>query len=79
MDDVDLDNTLLWSAPMRVVQIIIFATVGWFLYLFFNFTSHKYEGHRFVNHFSPWSPIFGRCNREHMHDDAAVFECAQTT
>lgn len=33
-------------------------TIGWPLYLFFNASGRPYPGHRWVNHFDPWSPIF---------------------
>lgn len=61
-DEFD-DNPLLWSLPGRALQIFVTMTVGWFLYLGFNITSHKNPGHRWVNHFWPWSPIFSAKER----------------
>lgn len=58
------DNPMLWSLPGRCVQIFITLTVGWFLYLGLDITSHKKPGHWLnVNHFSPWSPIFSAKER----------------
>ena len=49
-----------FNRPCSLVKIVGSLTIGWPLYLFFNVSGRSYPGHRWVNHFDPWSPIF-RC------------------
>ena len=40
-----------------LIRLVGTLTIGWPLYLLFNFSSHHYD-EAWVNHFNPWSPIF---------------------
>jgi omega-6 fatty acid desaturase / acyl-lipid omega-6 desaturase (Delta-12 desaturase) len=47
--------------------------LGWPLYLLLNVASRPYPGHTWVNHFSPWSPIFSKRERVEVGiSDAAL-------
>jgi len=55
------DNPFFYTAPFTVMRIVGTLTVGWFMYLFFNTTSHPTPG--WANHFMPNSPIFMKKER----------------
>jgi omega-6 fatty acid desaturase (delta-12 desaturase) len=66
-----------WSVeqfgPYRLVKLAGSLTLGWPLYLLFNVKSRPYEGHSWVNHFDPWSPIFSKRQRvEILVSDVAL-------
>jgi omega-6 fatty acid desaturase (delta-12 desaturase) len=61
--EVDVDNPLLFSAPVRLYHIVVTLTVGWFGYLFANASGRAYPAGRAVNHFLPSSPIFSEKER----------------
>ncbi|EFN55499.1 hypothetical protein CHLNCDRAFT_48812 [Chlorella variabilis] len=48
--------------PVRLIRLVGTLTIGWPLYLLFNFSSHHYD-EAWVNHFNPWSPIFSKRER----------------
>ena len=58
---------------VRLVHLAGALFLGWPMYLTFNVKSRPYPGHKWVNHFDPWSPIFSKRERlEVAVSDAAL-------
>jgi omega-6 fatty acid desaturase (delta-12 desaturase) len=62
-DGVESHWSIEQFGPYRLVKLIVALTLGWPAYLMFNVKSRPYEGHSWVNHFDPWSPIFSKRQR----------------
>lgn len=48
---------------IRLFKLALTLLIGWPTYLAFNVASRPYPGHKWVNHFNPWSPIFSKRER----------------